>query len=174
MNSVDVVARARSACNKGTAYGLGKGGFHPDLAHPGSLCDCSGFAAWVFGSPRKVPSTIGWIETSRIVRDATGDQLLFRRVFNPEPGDAIVYGDYEEQVSGRHRQGHVGVLVHVAPRPFEDPEWWSDSRVVHCSVSNDKRGDAIQETDCKGFASRYSHVVFARWIGTERHTPPVP
>lgn len=149
--------RARSAAGHRTVYRLGRGGFDPAAPHPGKECDCTGFLAWAVLSPRKVPATIGWIETSRIVADATGACRLFTRVSAPVPGDIVVYGDWTDPETGRRRQGHVGILS-VVP-----PDWsWAGLRVIHCSVSNSKRGDAIAETDARAFRKR---GIFARWNG---------
>lgn len=155
--------RARSAIGLPTVYALGQGGRDPALPHPGRQCDCTGFVAWELGTPRRVPSSIGWIETSRIVRDATGDRLLFGRVYNPAPEDLIVYGDWTD-ATGRRRQGHVGVLSVVPPGRADDPEWWNGLRVIHCSKGNWRRlGDAIAETDAEAFRGR---AIFARWLAS--------
>jgi hypothetical protein len=156
-----ILARAQSACGHATVYKLGAGGRDPDALHPGKLCDCSGYVAWVFRSPRKVPE-IGWIETSRIVRDATHDQRLFHRVSSPVPGDVVVYGDWTDAETGRHRQGHIGILSAVPNDVAGAASWWDGLRVIHCSVSNSKRGDAIAETDARVFRKR---GIFARWNG---------
>ncbi len=153
------VARAHSAIGYGTVYALGQGGKRADAPHPGHECDCSGFIAWVFGTPRKVPTSIGWIETSRIAKDATGKRLLFQRVYDPEPGDIVVFGDWTD-ATGRRRQGHVGILSEVPAE--KGPFWWDGLRVIHCSSGNSKNGDAIAQTDAKVFRNR---AIFARWIG---------
>jgi cell wall-associated NlpC family hydrolase len=145
-----LVERARSAIGAPTVYRLGKGGRRPGAAHPrdaAGLLDCSGFVAWVMGLDRYQPANPrykaingGWINTDAIVRDATmgpGPGQLFRRVEVAEPGDVLVYGSYRD-ASGTRRVGHCGIVVVGGD--------WSRMRVVHCSASNGRRGDAIQET----------------------------
>lgn len=144
----EAVRRARSAIGRRTIYELGRGGRDPLAAHPADelrRLDCSGFVAWALGTRRRVPESIGWIETSRIVRDATGARLLFAKLEAPELGAVLVYGDRPPARRGaRPRQGHCGIVAELAPL-----------RVVHCSVSNFNRtGDAIQETDGAFFFER--------------------
>lgn len=139
------IARARSACNRGISYGLGQGGMEPrdDLPTRNARCDCSGFAAWGLsldrfqGDKGKLHSkAIPWIETTAIARDATGAQRLFQQIEKPVPGCLVVYGD--RKVLGRKREGHIGFVSEVRNR--------LDFDVIHCSVGNDRKGDAIQET----------------------------
>jgi hypothetical protein len=121
MRPDQVVARAKSAVGHHTVYSLGQGGTNPATPYPAAEghCDCSGYAAWCLGIPRQQPNTIGWIETTRIVQDATGDQKLFEKVSKASPGDLVVYGD-----TGGH-EGHVGVVVATLNgRP---------TRVCHCT-----------------------------------------
>jgi LysM repeat protein len=49
-----LLARARSAVNKGIRYKLGFGGTNPTSPLPTAdhLCDCSGFVCWVLGLAR--------------------------------------------------------------------------------------------------------------------------
>jgi hypothetical protein len=107
---------------------------------PESECDCSGFAAWVLGISRyqedkKKPwsKAIPWIETTAIVADATGPQLLFKKVILPRPGCLVVYGD-----NGR-KQGHVGVISRFVS------SW--DFDVIDCNASLARKigGKAIGE-----------------------------
>lgn len=140
------MVRARSAVGRGIRYKLGEGGFRPLDALPTrtGLCDCSGFAAWVLGIDRwqgrhRKPwsSRIPWIETTAIVRDATGPQLLFVQLPEPVPGCLVVYGDR------LGRQGHVGIVDNVRSA--------TDFDVVDCAS---RRGDAIQRRDASLFLRR--------------------
>ena len=144
MTPAEVVARARHAIGKGIIYKLGAGGKDPARALPATAgaCDCSGFVAWCLGLPRRQPETIGWIETSRMVRDARGANLLFVEVLEPQPGDVIVYPDRNG------RQGHCGIVSQVD----------GGLRVIHCA----SRGlnDAIRETSAARFLA--SGAIFAR------------
>ncbi len=147
-----IVERALSAVGQRTRYKLGRGGYDPRTAHPGSECDCSGFVAWCLGLPRK-NAAIEWIETSRIVNDALGAGKLFVGVDAPEPGDFVVYGDKGG------KQGHCGIVITAPQECAED--WYSRAAVVHCSSSNYRKySDAIQLTDAKVFEGR---AIFARY-----------
>lgn len=156
-----VVARARSAIGQKTIYGLGKGGRDPHEAHPGKVCDCSGFAAWCVGVDRYLPndgiptSPFGaWFETTALAKDAQSPYGFVAQVAWPEalPGDLLVWGD---SPTG---QGHVGV---VASLGIAGPE-----TVVHCSVGNFKRlGDAISETSPGIFKSHGALVARVAWVG---------
>jgi hypothetical protein len=157
--------RARAAIGRPTIYALGRGGRDPLAQHPADenrRCDCSGFVAWVLGTPRRVPDTIGWIETSRIVRDATVEGKLFHRLASPVAGDLVGYGDYTDEATGLRRQGHVGILSVVSADVAGAASWWDDLRVIHCSVTNSRRGDAIAETNARAFRRR---GIFMRWHG---------
>lgn len=143
MTGNEVVTRALSAMGRGTQYRLGRGGSNPEAKHPGDSCDCSGFIAWALGLKRKQAS-IGWVETSRICKDATGARKMFTEVKGPpQPGDLLVYPDRVTQLTlngmpgrakPRVRQGHVGI-------------WTDGPGVIHCSSSNyRKTGDAIAIT----------------------------
>ena len=161
MTRAEILARARSQMGRRVEYLIGHGGSFPNLKSVGPRCDCSGFVAWCVGSPRRVPDTIGWIETSRIVKDTMGDRRLFVPAYHPEPGDLVVYGDWVDR-TGKRRQGHVGILSEV-PVDQVAPDWWARLKVVHCSLGNYRRTkDAIQETDALGFRGR---SIFARWVG---------
>ena len=151
------VARAKSAVGRGTRYGLGHGGMNAkdELPTRNGRCDCSGFAAWAIGISRYQfdkgkawSKAIPWIETTAIVKDATGPQKLFKQIPYPVVGAIVVYPD--RKILGVWRQGHVALAVDV-----------HDSRryeVVHCSVGNDKKGDAIQVTPGDLFQSQ--HAIF--------------
>lgn len=138
--------RARSAIGRGTRYKLSKGGFHPFDALPtkDGHCDCSGFVAWAIGMDRwqgrhtkPWSAQIPWIETTAIVQDAKGKQRLFKQIERPVPGCIVVYGD---RIG---RQGHVGLVDSVRSA--------TDFDVIHCSVGNDRSGDAIQRTNGRLF-----------------------
>lgn len=140
--------RALHACGRGTRYKLGAGGMDPkaDLPSDNGRCDCSGYASFCLGISRYQPSTLGWVETSRIVDDATGPHRLFRKVTEPRVGDLIVYGD-----SGGH-EGHVGVvtavkdgqptyIAHCNGRTSPDAivnerytVWWKAAKAKHAAI----------------------------------------
>jgi hypothetical protein len=92
----------------------------PDLGTPQLVTDCSGFAAICLGRSRNATGPdlgdLEWIETTQLVRDATGPQRLVRAVSLDDllPGDLIAHGD-----SGG-RQGHVAVF-----------EFYGDRRLIH-------------------------------------------
>jgi len=96
-------------------YRLGRGGYQwlPDYDDPEPVTDCSGFAARCLGRSRVARGddlgAMEWIETTQLVRDATGPQRLVRAVSLDDllPGDLIAHGD-----SGG-RQGHVAVVEHI-------------------------------------------------------------
>ena len=103
-------------------YKLGKGGYGwlPDYADAQLVTDCSGFGAICLGRSRNATGPdlgdLEWIETTQLVRDATGPQRLVRAVSLDDllPGDLIAHGD-----SGG-RQGHVAVF-----------EFYGDRRLIH-------------------------------------------
>lgn len=121
--NLEVVRSAVLATAWRCKYRLGRGGrrWFGDGGEVEDESDCSGFAAWCLGLPRNraddaMPGAPVWIETSALVRDATGPQC-FVRAFPLEqarPGDLVVYGDTRGAGAGgsvRTRQGHVGVVV---------------------------------------------------------------
>lgn len=134
------LARARKALGRKTVYLLSRGGMHPtrDLDR---LCDCSGFVAWAIGITRELPpKSDRWLDTDAY--HAGGGKAfpgLLTRVpaGQAQPGDIIVYPDYK--LKGKIKQGHMGIVsaVDAAGKP---------SRVIHCSLSNYRKGDAVQET----------------------------
>jgi hypothetical protein len=145
---MDHVARARAAIGKGIAYKLGQGGRDParDLPATEGACDCSGFVAWVLGTSRRQADTIGWIETTRMWKDARGANLLFEELEAPEVGCVVVYPDIGK------KQGHCGIVSQVEPL-----------RVIDCSSGNYRRtGDAIQERDGTFFLKK--GTLFARYL----------
>lgn len=76
--------RAKSAVDLGIKYKLGKGGFkksQPRRPRPDDAghCDCSGFVSWVVEVQRDPTNPMGdWLETTRMVRDATSAQTIRR------------------------------------------------------------------------------------------------
>lgn len=152
----DLVARARSAINKGIRYKLGSGGMKPEAALPASnkLCDCSGFVCWVLGVSRK--STIpfytrygGWIYTDSMVADVNSNAGIFEKINIPEAGSIVVYGAGDQI-------GHVGIVSKVSNGKME--------KVIHCSSGNDRRfRDSIQETNPDVF--NRAETVWGRYTG---------
>lgn len=141
------ISRARSVVGRGIKYKLGKGGFDPSTPSPANAagtCDCSGFASWIMGITRKPSALFGrWIETTNIVRDATGDQDLFLMLEDPRPGSFAVYPDHDG------KQGHVALVTGVDPLMGID-----------CSSSRSKRtGEAIHERSLAFMAKRAIFVV---------------
>lgn len=136
------IERALKAVGKGIRYRLGHGGTNPtlDLPTKTGYCDCSGFIAWVLVLNR-APKTERpfWIETTNIVRDATGKRLAFVKLPRAEPGCLVVYGD--RKVLGVHREGHVALVTEVnsAGRP---------TSMIDCSSSQGgKTKESIREWD---------------------------
>lgn len=161
MKRHEVVARAREAIGKGTAYKLGAGG---RLKNPGigSELDCSGFAAVVLGVDRYLEPWLphyeggDWLETSALVRDAQSPWGFVTEVpwLEAKPGDLLVWGDRGKG------QGHVGVVVSVdASGP---------KTVVHCSSGNWRTtGDAIRETTASIFQRNGAIVARVAWVTDE-------
>ncbi len=109
------VRRARSAAGQAIRYALGRGGFNPRSALPDDglgACDCSGFVAWTLQLSRKPKaSRPWWIETTQIVRDASGRQSVFVRLEQAVPGCLVVFPD--RRVAGVLRHGHAAVVTGV-------------------------------------------------------------
>lgn len=146
--------RAHDCLNKNTVYKLGKGGINPTNPLT-KQCDCSGFVAWAIGIPRELPPRSGkWLQTTTYWQGGGNvGRGLFDQVsaHNAIVGDIFVYPDV-----GR-RQGHMGIISEVTNgRP---------TKVIHCSKSNDRNGDAIQETHTAIFdnnaKSRIMRIDFA-------------
>jgi hypothetical protein len=162
MRASAVVNRALVATNKGTRYGLGAGGMNPGKPSPAAngKCDCSGFVAWCLGMSRKtreafyVEENGGWIETTAVSKDVLASTGIFAPLDKPLPGCAVVYGDYKDS-NGRHHEGHMAVVTEVNSRSGIA----GIDKIVHCSVSNDNSGDAIQETDARIFANNRNSVI---------------
>jgi flagellum-specific peptidoglycan hydrolase FlgJ len=134
------LARARKALGRRTVYDLGAGGMDPTRGLD-RLCDCSGFVAWAIGIPRQLPpKSGGWLDTDAY---HAGGGAVFPGLLSAvaagkaQPGDIVVYPDYKQ--NGKRRQGHMGIVSQVDAQG-------KPSRVIHCSVSNSNRGDAVQET----------------------------
>lgn len=151
-----ILARAKSAIGKKTIYRLGRGGMKPERDRPSNsegMCDCSGFIAWCCGISRQCTAISGgWIETTIIVRDATGPQALFRKLPAPVPGCLAVFGDC------LGRQGHVAVVTKVVGS--------KPDRVIHCSASSFRNtGDAILETAGTVF-TKNPRTIYVEFIGS--------
>jgi len=140
---VGAIARARSALGLGVRYRLGKGGFkksQPSRPRPddGGFCDCSGLVSWVIRVQRDPSNAMGdWLETTRMVSDATGAQRLLVAIPNAVPGCLVAYPDV-----GGH-EGHTGVVTSLAPFTGVD-----------CSFSQ----DGIRERAFGFFVKRSDHV----------------
>lgn len=161
LTSQQVVDRALSACGKATRYKLGAGGRDPRKAHPAvaGQCDCSGFAAWCLGVDRYLPNGSiphlpggEWFETTQLVRDAKSPFGFVAEVYWAEarPGDLVVYGDRAG------KQGHVGVVVEVGQ---DGP-----TKVAHCSMGNERRGDAIRVTGPAAFSGSGAIAARVAWV----------
>lgn len=162
MKASAVVLRALTATNKGTKYGLGAGGTNPNAALPSinGKCDCSGFVSWCLNMSRKTNEAFyvrlngGWIETTAVSKDIGSSSGIFEPLDHPEPGCVVVYGDYRGN-DGRHHEGHIAAVTEVnGGRGVGGID-----KIVHCSVSNDAAGDAIQETDAHIFANNRNSVL---------------
>lgn len=134
------LSRALSAVNKGTKYGLGKGGINPASGLPsaGGRCDCTGFVSWAWRMSRLthhpfyVHENGGWIETTACWKDIGTSVGFLEPAQAMRPGCILVYPDHV--TNGVHHEGHIAIVA------------TDDHRIVHCSVSNDNSGDAIQLT----------------------------
>ncbi len=141
------IVRAISAVNRGTRYGLGKGGMNPASGLPssGGKCDCTGFVSWTLRMSRKtdhpfyVSQNGGWIETTAVWKDLGTSVGFFEPLNATKPGCILVYPDYIS--NGNHHEGHIAIVVSA------------QNEVVHCSVSNDAHGDAIQVTLSHAFTN---------------------
>lgn len=107
------VDRARSSVGL-VRYKLGRGGFNAKYPYrvewDQALCDCSGFASFVYQLSRKPKLTRWWwIETTNIYRDAMDKQKVFVRIKEPIPGCLVVYPDREGH------EGHVGIVTQAYP-----------------------------------------------------------
>ena len=169
MTNAEILERAKSQVGK-LRYKLGRGGNDPkaDRAAPlawavpkGSLipalarwADCSGFVAWCLGIRRSLPIPNYYVHTDAIYFDAINvhRQRLFvalgaaggnRLPFDPQPGDLVVFPDYKD-ATGKHREGHVAIIVDHSTRMVIDcasgrqdgvaihraGEWWNKAIVV--------------------------------------------
>lgn len=143
--------RAKSAVDLGIKYKLGKGGFkksQPRRPRPDDAghCDCSGFVSWVVEVQRDPTNPMGdWLETTRMVRDATSAQKLFVAIPTPVPGCIVAYPD----VNGH--EGHTGVVTRADPLSGVD-----------CSAGQ----NGIVERPFGFFLRRSDHVfmVLKSWI----------
>lgn len=156
-------ALAAAAVEPPIRYGLGHGGTDPDAPSPADakgLLDCSGFACWALGLPRKVDCY--WRYTDSIEADARhagGKHDEFDQIAAPRPGCLVVYG-------AGPKIGHVGVVVAVPDGRWNGtPAQWSALRVAHCSVSNDRRGRAVAVTGATGFGRHGAIFAWYRDLG---------
>jgi len=151
------VERARGVVRRGIRYYIGHGGFNPKAALPGKPgpvdpakvgegCDCSGFGAWCCGVKRgPLPAPWPqWFETTKLVRDANGPQLLVRKTLGPVVGGFVAYPDRAGS------QGHIAVVTGINPL-----------RGVDCSSSRSKAtGEAITERGLAFMVARPDHAFF--------------
>jgi len=162
MKAEAVVNRALSATNRGTQYGLGDGGMRPEDPMPSShgKCDCSGFVAWALGMSRKTTEAFyvkyigGWIETTAVAKDIASSAGIFEKLTTPVPGCVVVYGDHKDH-TGKHREGHIAIVTEVNGQEGVD----GIEKIVHCSMGNDRTGDAIQETAPTVFSNNANSVL---------------
>lgn len=94
----------------------------------------------------------GWFETTAIYADGNAPTGHFRRLERAVPGALLVYPDPE--VNGRRRQGHVRIAVSVSGVGVAGVDV-----VIHCSVGNARRGDAIQVTAAAAWVVRQDAIV---------------
>lgn len=138
--SQQTLNRARGAVGRKTVYHLSGGGMNP-LKPLDRLCDCSGFVAWAIGIPRQLPpGSGGWLDTDAYARGggpAFPGLCAAVQDGDARPGDLLVYPDY--LVNGKKREGHIGIITGVDGQG-------KPTRVVHCSTSNSRAGDAVAET----------------------------
>lgn len=147
-----LIARALSAIGKKTVYK--SPGIMPSFdasvwPDHGASTDCSGYIAWCLrfpGENRKVNHPLydkvnsGWFETTAIHADGLSSTGFFTRLNLVKPGALLVYPDYKGS-DGKFHDGHVGIVIEGAGKSIDDV-----TKIVHCSVSNSKKGDAIQIT----------------------------
>lgn len=153
----ELIARAKTAINKGIRYKLGAGGMNPNAALPSNAnkqCDCSGFVCWILGLSRKTNIPFygrygGWIYTDSMVADVNSSAGIFERITTPEPGCIVVFG-------AGNAIGHVGLVSKVSNGQMD--------KVIHCSSGNDRNfNDSIQETGPQIF--NRPDTVWGRYVG---------
>lgn len=83
----------------------------------------------------------GWIETSAVAADISAATGIFEPLTVPKPGCVVVYGDHRD-AAGVHHEGHIAIVTRVNGAAGVA----GIEAIVHCSVGNDRTGDAIQET----------------------------
>ncbi len=174
MNTTGLLLRARSALGLRAGYQLGGGAQSPDMPTPldeEGGCDCSAFACWCVGLRKAAPQMAflrrvngGWYNTNGIWWDALKEPTGFFSFVNwlasdepaARPGDLVVYPsrDLVERHAPAERRGkrmpsigHVGLVATVTKAG-------AVATVIHCSAGNERRGDAIAETDAAVF---YAH-----------------
>lgn len=151
----DTLARARAAIKRPVTYTLGlPGRVIPKGATTAPLpaeCDCSGFVAYCENRERFVKTESGniWFDTWFIHYDASRPGEWFEAC-PPELGCLIVWPD--RRVSGRKREGHIGIVSEVIDGKV--------SKVIHCAASHPK-GRAVQETGPEVFTK--NGAICCRW-----------
>ncbi|TGD96781.1 CHAP domain-containing protein [Methylobacterium nonmethylotrophicum] len=151
MNVKTLILRATSAIDQNVKYK--SPGVTPSLSAnkwPSSevSIDCSGFVAWCFRVSRKVDHPLykkvngGWFETTGIHADVGSSVGYFSQISKPKVGCILVYPDYKGS-DGKVHDGHMGIVLEV-----DDSKTGiaAVTSIVHCSVSNDRTGSAIQAT----------------------------
>jgi hypothetical protein len=96
----------------------------------------------------------GWIETTAVSKDIAAAAGIFEPLEKPEPGSVVVYGDYKGP-DGRHHEGHIAIVAEVNGQKGKE----GIAKIVHCSVSTDSAGDAIQETNPHIFVNNRNSVL---------------
>lgn len=163
MTGSELVARARTALKQGTTY-RSPGRVPPlDLAHwpVGAATDCSGFVSWCLRWPkgRVVTHPLyervngGWFETTAIHADGLSPVGYFRQLAAGVPGALLVYPDVVD-TSGKLRQGHMGVVAAASGAGLTGV-----TEVIHCSVSNGRKGDAIAWTGADVWVRRKDAII---------------
>jgi hypothetical protein len=189
LTRTEAVERA-VACSKdkGSFYGLGRGGRDPKARRPydsKGRVDCSGFVSWALGFDRYqhfigiygVPEDWWW-STDGLYDDATDRGQLdddqrygpgwFRMVAKTEPvqpGDVLVYPDYK--LNGVNKQGHTGLIVDVLPGFKRGKVGWHEHLLVaHATPSHRlKYGNVVAVTNARAWRKRGYLVRFTQFAG---------
>jgi hypothetical protein len=135
---MDYLARARKYIGVVTKYAMG--------GNTATCMDCSQFVWTVLGRP-KFNSNIWW-NTDRIIADATGDQVWFRKISDPVPGCIAVYGKAQNN-------GHTGHVAFVS-----DPDLHT---IIDCSASH----SGVHEHEAKYFYDKVAAgtALFCEYTG---------
>ena len=174
MDVTALLARARSALNKGIPYkDDGKGDSALDVL-PAAGVDCSGFVLWALRHDGPV------MNTSMIVDDAQGRAKYFDPLpAGPRPGCLIVYPHYIAIVMGKEKEhyGHVGIVTDVVVQNGKPVV----RSVIHCSgilqgvrsaLMPASPADAILETGPLWFHSFPAIFVWPKSITSAGTTGP--